>query len=714
MDTKLKGFTNRLPVKIICFALAVLAALGTVRASFQVAMYYSKTDVLPDIIFADAQSAQTFYDQNMYRALYSIENLIHFESEERILSGEFIFWQEYKYEYEYEYEHDAWLNADMVSSVYLPAESDTPEQRQKLEESAIRAQLAYFQNTQRYLDAIEGLYYYAETPGAIFGNAAKNASAFTDLPVYSIYNDGSVIESSHYYSHGGYYDMYGSALNTEILLGFSAEVVNDYIAKSAQAQREYTSFLSVIAVSTALFLVCLFVLMLGAGRRAQDGKSKVYLTGLDMLYLDISFIISGSAITLVILGAVSAAAEFYRNGREQSALQISLVATAVAAVLLLGWSCTFAKRIKDKSALRHTLAGWMLRKIKRTLVAIFGKLLGFAKSLWAGAALTVRVLIISVFVALVLVVAVALAASIWSGGFLVFLYCLFVIVGVTVLLLLFAKRLHTLEEGARAAAGGEYKVPIIVGGGALGSIADSINNISEGINAAVDERMKSERMRTELITNVSHDIRTPLTSIITYTDLLKNEGLGCARAPEYLEVLVSKSQRLKTLTDELFEAAKAASGSVEVNLLPMNLSDLVHQVLGEADERVKTSGLDFRIDLPERAMVLGDGKLLWRVMENLLSNVFKYSLAGSRIYIDIIEEADFVRLDMKNISREALNIDPEELTERFKRGDASRSSEGSGLGLSIVQSFTMAQGGKFMPSIDGDLFKASVLLPKAK
>jgi len=277
---------------------------------------------------------------------------------------------------------------------------------------------------------------------------------------------------------------------------------------------------------------------------------------------------------------------------------------------------------------------------------------------------------------------------------------------------MYARRIRKLEQGARAASEGNYDTPINAGGGELGSIADSINNISAGINTAVEERLKSERLKTELITNVSHDIRTPLTSIITYTDLLDHEGLDCEKAPEYLDVLKQKSLRLKTLTEELFEAAKAATGNIDVNLADLNIVSLINQVMGELDNSIKSSGLDLRVNLPEKLIARADGRLMQRVMENLFSNVFKYSMPNSRVYLDAVEtDVSQIRIDMKNISSQELNFDPSELTERFKRGDESRADGGSGLGLSIVQSFMDAQGGKFYVSIDGDLFKATVFLP---
>ena len=333
-----------------------------------------------------------------------------------------------------------------------------------------------------------------------------------------------------------------------------------------------------------------------------------------------------------------------------------------------------------------------------------------ALSLWAGAKLTAKVATIALISFFMLLFAGGVGGTA-VDGYALFLTALLLTAVVTFFLLRYARRLKSLERGALSAKNGNYSTHMGITGGELGSIAASIDSISDGINAAVSERLKSEQLKTELITNVSHDIRTPLTSLITYTDLLKNEGLDSDKAPEYLDVLIQKAARLRTLTDDLFEASKAASGSISASIEAFDLADFVRQVHGELDEQVRASGLDFRMRLPEQASVKADGKLLWRVMENLLSNVFRYALAGSRVYIDISSSNGWQRLDIKNISEHSLNVDPSELTERFKRGDSSRTGDGSGLGLSIAQSFVEMQGGRFELSIDGDLFKASVFLP---
>ena len=244
--------------------------------------------------------------------------------------------------------------------------------------------------------------------------------------------------------------------------------------------------------------------------------------------------------------------------------------------------------------------------------------------------------------------------------------------------------------------------------------AGQLNALGEAVGTAVDDRLRSERFKAELITNVSHDLKTPLTSIINYVDLLQKQGLDSPHAPEYLEVLDRKSQRLKKLTEDLVEASKASTGSLPVHLERLGMVQLLQQALGEWEERFVQSGLTAVPTYPaEEAWIMADGRHLWRVIDNLLSNCNKYALSGTRVYIDVTRWEGQVRLSIKNVSRQALNMPAERLLERFVRGDESRTIEGSGLGLSIARSLTELQGGQFRLDIDGDLFKAAVLFPDA-
>ncbi len=240
--------------------------------------------------------------------------------------------------------------------------------------------------------------------------------------------------------------------------------------------------------------------------------------------------------------------------------------------------------------------------------------------------------------------------------------------------------------------------------GGLKEMAVYINDIAGGFSNAIEESLKSERLKTELITNVSHDIKTPLTSIINYVDLLKD--LQDEKVKEYIEILDKKSQRLKKLTEDLVEASKVSSGNVQLNLEEINLKELINQSIGEFKDRLEEKKLTIETNMTtEEIKIKADNRYLYRIIENLFSNITKYALENSRVYIDMKKERNKIEISIKNISKEKLNISSDELMQRFVRGDKSRYTEGSGLGLSIAKSLTELQGGEFDIYIDGDLFK---------
>ena len=244
--------------------------------------------------------------------------------------------------------------------------------------------------------------------------------------------------------------------------------------------------------------------------------------------------------------------------------------------------------------------------------------------------------------------------------------------------------------------------------------AENLNSIGDGMAAAVEQRMKSERLKTELITNVSHDIKTPLTSIVNYVDLLQKPHTPEQEA-EYLEVLDRQSKRLKKLTEDLVEASKASTGNMNVNIVRTNTREIIEQSLAEYGRRMEQGNLAVIVNIPdEPPHAMADGRLLWRVLDNLFNNVVKYAMSNTRVYIDAAADGGEVIISVKNISRDPLNISADELMERFVRGDSSRHTEGSGLGLNIVQSLVTLMHGTFSISIDGDLFKAEIRLPEAK
>ncbi|WP_332843005.1 sensor histidine kinase [Paraclostridium sp. AKS73] len=249
--------------------------------------------------------------------------------------------------------------------------------------------------------------------------------------------------------------------------------------------------------------------------------------------------------------------------------------------------------------------------------------------------------------------------------------------------------------------------------GTFNVLKNEIDNIQIGFKKAVDEEVKSQKMKTELISNVSHDLKTPLTSIITYVDLLKDENLTEEKRKIYIDTLDRKSERLRVLIEDLFEVSKVNSGNVHLNIIDVDVVSLMKQTLVEVDDKIKASNLKVRTNFPEEKLILKlDSQRTFRVFENLLINISKYAMEYSRVYIDIISESEFVKISFRNMTSEEIDFDVEDLVERFVRGDKSRNTEGSGLGLAIAKSFVELQGGMFNVSTDGDLFKVVINLKK--
>ena len=304
-----------------------------------------------------------------------------------------------------------------------------------------------------------------------------------------------------------------------------------------------------------------------------------------------------------------------------------------------------------------------------------------------------------------------------SAGFFGFVLCLVVDILVLLYLLRDAAGKQTVEEGLKQIGRGnlDYKVDTAELRGDNLELAQLVNSMGDGLKDSVNERMKNERMQADLITNVSHDLKTPLTSIINYVDLLKRENIQEPKIRNYIEVLERKSQRLKQLAEDLVEASRASSGNVKLEIVTLNLNELVQQVNGEFSERFSGRELELICHLPlENAYLNADGRYIWRVLENLYGNAAKYAMPATRVYVDVVKKAGMVMLSIKNVSEQTLNISAEELMERFVRGDSSRTTEGSGLGLSIARNLVTLMGGTFELYVDGDLFKAIITFPEAQ
>lgn len=307
--------------------------------------------------------------------------------------------------------------------------------------------------------------------------------------------------------------------------------------------------------------------------------------------------------------------------------------------------------------------------------------------------------------------------GVWNNGAgMALLWFLLKVVELIFFIRLVLQLIHLQAGGQKLTQGDlNYQLPLEKLHGPFRAHGEALNNVRQGIQHAVEEQMKSERMKTELITNVSHDIKTPLTAIVSYVDLLKQEPMPNEKAKEYLDVLDRQSARLKKLTEDLVEASKATTGNLSVDLQPMDVNVFLGQTTGEYEERLAAKQLTLCLTPAEGTPIISaDGRLLWRVFENLFSNIQKYAQPGTRVYLTCQATDEQVTITFRNISAEPLNISADELMERFVRGDASRNTEGSGLGLSIARSLTQLQHGTFALAVDGDLFKAILTFPRLR
>ena len=448
-----------------------------------------------------------------------------------------------------------------------------------------------------------------------------------------------------------------------------------------------TIFLTALFALLALFFFCF--LMASAGHWARH--EGIHLTWLDKIPADVWLIV------LLCTFFIGWEAFYYGWGR------VFFCAALVPFVLL--FLCAFAAQCKAGTVLRSALIARIARFLWRIVRSLFLGLWRIAKSLpliWK-TALAGLILVFIEFVLFIQDYYGTLAAPFLALKLAELLAVLYV-----------AVNLRTLQKGGEKLARGDFSSPIdtkyLIGD--FKRYGQELNDVQSGLEQAVQEQMKAEHLKTELITNVSHDIKTPLTSIVNYVDLLKKEDIPSPEAREYIAVLDRQSHRLKKLTEDLVEASKASSGVLNVDLQPTDVNVLFSQIEGEYQERLAACQLTLVTQPPAPGTVIrADSRLLSRVMDNLVSNICKYALPSTRVYVVSTLSREAVTISFKNVSRDELNISPDELMERFVRGDASRHTEGSGLGLSIARSLVQLQGGRFDLAIDADLFRADITFP---
>lgn len=535
---------------------------------------------------------------------------------------------------------------------------------------------------------------------------------FTSLGKYICFNPDKVQMATNINDAISIEDILGNfdynfAEGSRIWIGVDTDYPADDILKLSKETyaglyNYYFEAIVSFAVSTLLLLAILVILTINAGKvtliREDDTQEVIVKSArIDRIPIEILAIVTILTLLLLSLGS-EYALDYLINGKlikynSITAITLAGIAGFVICAIKIFLYLIYVRKFKCKLMWNTSLCRLVLGKSRQA-----------ALDLYDNGSLVVRTwLPYLIFLALNLVL-VLLGLT---GTLIAFIIDMFV----GVWLYNESRVRSKIVDGIDVIAGGDAKHKIDTAGmhGYNLNLAEAVNSIGDGIDKAVSTSMKDERMKADLITNVSHDIKTPLTSIINYVDLLKRANIEDETARGYIDILEQKSLRLKALTNDLVEISKISSGNITLELVNLNMVEMINQVTGEFDERFKEKSLIPILNLPKEDVVIhADGQALYRILENLYINIYKYALRGTRVYIDLATNENKALLTIRNISAEPVNLDSAMLTERFIRGDISRGTEGSGLGLSIAKSLAEAQNGRLDLSLDGDLFKVVV------
>ena len=658
MDTKLKNIKYSIGIKFLAFIILWLSILSIVGSCLYYGYYY------------DELTSKTYYDTNEFQ--WSFANLVHnavelstqLESEEKIKASE-----ESKEVISNQLNRLNRIHENLSNTInfkYYIINTETGEYRTNIEDIEGNEAITLLENqtTSVYFDHLQ-----SDIRFPMNGDINKMLSG-TSYEVYAAIVEPLQPGDSFFDNSRTYYKV-------------------NYLLQ----------WVFILFVASLILMMITFVYLVWvAGRKEKDGT--IELTFIDKIYTDIHLIL----VAFAALCSAFAIREF-SFFHMQLFMVSAFILLGIDALIGLSFIFSMIRQIKNRQLFKNSL-----------IYRFFMALSNIFKMIFKGKFFRPIIIILLLAYGLLNGILLAVLISAFDDGTQAISSILLLALNIFAVYYT-AKSLkslsHIMDTAKEISAGNlnyasdASKVSI-----AFTGLLEDIQNIQAGLKKAVVEAIKGERMKTDLITNVSHDLKTPLTSIITYVDLLKNENLNNEKAEEFVSILDEKSLRLKYLVEDLVEASKASSGSLTVKPEKIDLHQLMLQALGEYEEKIEAAQLDMRIQGNDtQTFIYADGKHMWRIVENLLSNVIKYSLNSSRVYIEINKTDTKGQLIIKNISASPLDISPEQLTERFVRGDTSRTTEGSGLGLSIAESLTKLQGGDFSIQIDGDLFKTIIDMP---
>ena len=726
MATKLKkSKLYSAKTKILAIILVLCSALVTCLNL----VYVMDMSFEPGLSYNSYFDTETFYSQYSQLVRAVVNTKLVFKSEENIKSGNAL--NEEKVIYNFALDNDLgeyviYSEANAVKHVTFSNSDDQeyfnnryPDYKQQ----AIQDQLYEYEDAIKELERYTDFYYCLVNTRT--GNEVSNREAeeIENLKINSFldgrYTKGKVVyDTEYYYNYTDdghlvnyfYYDNYLDSVSRILLnsgytlyagVSDNVETGNGVFAKQYQAfeSRRLNAPRAVMAaaVGAILMIISTVYLVITAGKTSKN--SEVTLIAVDYVFNDISTLIFlAVAYVSYILARRMIESIYYMNGEWLIMLKgFICLLFMIDVVVLINYLTCMSRQIKKRRLFSNTVVGYFIR-----WVASFFKESTFR--IW----IILCLIMYAVINCLLMFVACKSYSSIP-----VIILIIFDLAGI-----FFAARALTsikkIMVAVKETSEGNFdkKVNPDEISPALKNFATDVSNMQNGLKQAVGRAVKGEKMKTELITNVSHDLKTPLTSIITYVDLLKREELNNEKAENYVAILDEKTNRLKQLIEDLVEASKASSGNLAVTKNKINLRELIEQALGEFEERIEKSDLEFKINATEDVYIYADGRHMWRIAENLITNALKYAMPKTRVFIDIFStERDGV-LTIKNVSAIPIdNVDLKSLTERFVRGDASRTTEGAGLGLSITQSLSEIQDGRLEITADGDVFKATVKIP---
>lgn len=651
----MKNFKYSTIAKTIASIIAWIAFLGMLGSSFYL------------LYFSDSERAESYYETTNFKNEYT--NLIHNVVE---------------------------LNTVLINEeTILSSNAD---------DYIIQNHLERYQRIKSNLASTHNFMYLVINKNT--GKQATNVDTINPLETIKngnaqVFLNSSTIDASNYII---YYDDFYRMLGDTSFEVYAS--INDPLKPGDFFYEDYSTYTKVKAYSpivkiigivcVPLFIIAAAYLLIVAGRKEKNGI--IQLNSIDQIYTDIHSLL----VLIAAFLSVTVTASISPYAFLETLIVLGLFLT-IDYWIGFSYVISMTKHIKNKSLFKHSL-----------LYVLLKYLTNFIRLCFNGKVYKPWVLIGLLFYAGINSIVFALSFYRGLVGF--FVGMIFLLGFNTVILVLLSRSLTSLSlimETTKSISEGNLDNALDTNkiSSAFIEFAKDIIRVEAGLKKAVDEAVKGERMKADLITNVSHDLKTPLTSIVTYVDLLKKENLNNETADSYVAILDEKSLRLKVLIEDLIEASKASSGNLSVQFDKVDLYELMQQACGEYEEALNKAGLEVRFNIQSKTYVKADSKYMWRIVENLMSNIVKYSLENSRIYIDIQQIGSEGILIIKNISATPLDITPEQLTERFVRGDVSRTTEGSGLGLSIAESLATLQNGRFNIEIDGDLYKAIVALP---